>query len=240
MQCPVCGGAVDKDWEGGRQAPAAVLVSGGLDSAILVAAAVRRPSAVQPLYLRQGLFWEETELLHLKAFLHAVDGPPLRPLHVLEMPVADLYGEHWSLSGRGVPDENSADEAVFLPGRNVLLLAKSLLWCHRNGYPTLEVGTLHGNPFTDATPAFYEAYQRVVGQAVGGSVHVCRPFARLSKVDVLRRSDGLRLEWTFSCIRPVGGRHCGRCNKCAERRHAFAAAGIPDPTAYEEQAGSAG
>jgi 7-cyano-7-deazaguanine synthase len=44
--------------------------------------------------------------------------------------------------------------------------------------------------------------------------------------------DGLPLELTFSCLRPVGGLHCGRCNKCAERRRGFAEAGLPDPTQY--------
>src|SRR5262245_26396656 len=119
--------------------PLAVLVSGGLDSAVLLGEAVRHYPAVYPLYVRAGLVWEEVELLYLRRFLMAVGGPALKPLVVLDCPVRDLYGDHWSLTGRGVPDGHTPDEAVFLPGRNVILLAKPLLWCHLNGVP--EVAT---------------------------------------------------------------------------------------------------
>src|SRR5436305_1484532 len=101
----------------------AVLVSGGLDSAVLLGEAVQSRAVVHPLYVRCGLFWEPDELAHLHRFLAAAGGPALRPLHVLEMPVRDLYPAHWSLTGQNVPDAGTPDEAVFLPGRNVLLLA---------------------------------------------------------------------------------------------------------------------
>lgn len=212
----------------------AVLVSGGLDSAILLGKALREHQAVWPLYVRHGLYWEVAELHHLRRFLEAIQTPALRPLHVLEMPVADLYGAHWSITGRGVPDADSADEAVFLPGRNVLLLAKAMLWCHQHSVPAVALAPLAGNPFPDATPEFFTAYPDVVNRAVGGAVRVLRPYARVHKVEVMRRGRGLPLELTFSCIRPVGGHHCGRCNKCAERRRAFADAGMPDETDYHE------
>jgi len=215
-------------------APLAVLASGGLDSAVLLAEAARACPAVHPLYVRTGLLWEPVELAHLERFLAAVRTPALRPLRVLEQPVADLYGEHWSLTGVGVPPAGGPDEDVFLPGRNVLLLAKPLLWCLRNGVPEIATAPLAANPFPDATPEFYDAYAAAVGRAVGGSVRVIRPYASLHKTDVIRRGAGLPLGHTFSCLRPVAGRHCGRCNKCHERREAFRAAGVPDPTDYSE------
>jgi 7-cyano-7-deazaguanine synthase len=215
--------------------PLAVLVSGGVDSAVLLAELVRRHPAVHPLYVRTGLFWEPAELQHLERLLQALASPALQPLHVLELPVHDLYGPHWSLTGRGVPDDRSADEAVFLPGRNVLLLAKALLWCHLHEVPAVALALLRSNPFPDATPEFFALYQRAVNQAVSGNVQVHLPYAHLTKTQVLQRAPGLFLELTFSCIRPVGGRHCGRCNKCAERRRAFADAGLPDRTHYEAE-----
>lgn len=214
--------------------PLAVLVSGGLDSAVLVGEAVQTQSAVTPLFVQCGLAWETAELSYLRRFLTTVAAPTLRPLVLLQLPVTDLYGEHWSLTGRDVPDAASEDEAVFLPGRNVLLLAKAMLWCHLHGVPVLAQGLLQGNPFPDATNEFYQVYEAVVNQAVAGTVRLVRPYATLNKVDVVRRGAGLPLEWTFSCIRPRGGLHCGRCNKCAERQHAFAAAGVSDPTKYLE------
>ncbi len=218
-----------------RDAALAVLISGGLDSAILLGEALPLHRAVHPLYVRTGLFWEEVELSHLRRFLEAVHCPSLQPLQLLDLPVADLYGSHWSLTGRAVPDADSPDEAVFLPGRNVLLLAKTLLWCHLHQVPAVAMALLGANPFPDATPAFFAAYQGAVNQAVGGAVQVRRPYAGLRKAEVLRRGQGLPLELTFSCIQPVAGWHCGRCNKCAERRRAFAEAGIPDRTDYRPE-----
>jgi 7-cyano-7-deazaguanine synthase len=213
----------------------AILVSGGLDSAVLLGEALAGGSVVHPLYVRNGLHWEETELRNLRQYLGAVRGSRLRRLHVLDLPVDDLYDRHWSLSGEGVPDADSPDEAVFLPGRNVLLLAKALLWCHLHAVPAVALAPLESNPFPDATPVFFQTYQDVVNQAVGGAVRVLRPYAALNKRQVLERGRSLPLERTFSCIRPVAGLHCGGCNKCAERRRAFREAEMADATEYAQE-----
>ena len=114
----------------------------------------------------------------------------------------------------------------------MLLLAKAMLWCHLHGVPAVALAPLESNPFPDATPAFFAAYQDVVNAAVGGSVRVLRPYLGLGKSDVMRRGRDLPLGLTFSCIRPADGKHCGRCNKCAERQAAFREAEIPDGTRY--------
>jgi 7-cyano-7-deazaguanine synthase len=210
----------------------AVLLSGGLDSAILLGDMVQRGTRVYPLYVRCGLRWEQAELAQVQRFLAAVATPGLQPLGILEMPVVDLYGDHWSLGGADVPDGDSKDEAVYLPGRNVLLLGKAMLWCHLHGVPAVALGTLGGNPFADATDRFVTGLQRAINLAVGGSVGVCRPYAGLTKSEVMRRGQRLPLHLTFSCLAPTSGVHCGRCNKCAERQRAFASINIADPTVY--------
>jgi 7-cyano-7-deazaguanine synthase len=213
----------------------AILISGGLDSAILLGEVLPLHQTVYPLFVRCGRYWEEAELNHLRHFLEAVRSPALRPLHILDRPVTDVYGSHWSLSGRNVPDGDSADEAVFVPGRNVLLRAKALLWCHLNRVKAVALATLASNPFPDASPAFCDAYQRVVSLAVEGIVEVRRPYAALSKTQVMHRGRDLPLHLTFPCIRPAAGKHCGRCNNCAERRRAFANAGWSNPTEYDPE-----
>jgi 7-cyano-7-deazaguanine synthase len=220
--------------------PAAVLVSGGLDSAVLVGELLQAGTEVYPLYVRCGLSWEPAEREHLDAFLDAVRTPALRPLQVLEVPVADLYGLHWSLTGEGVPDDGTPDEAVMLPGRNVLLLAKALVWCRLRGVPTLALGTLRANPFPDATPGFLADYASAVGRGLGGEVRIVQPYRELDKAAVVWRGRGLPLGLSLSCLSPAGGRHCGRCNKCAERRNAFASVGLPDPTVYAGAGSSEG
>src|SRR6266850_4291948 len=212
----------------------AVLVSGGLDSAILMAETARTHPLAHPLYVRCGLAWEDVELGHLKRFLDAIRSSQLGPLQLLALPVADLYGDHWSVTGRAVPDADSADEAVYLPGRHVLLLAKAMLWCRLHGVATVALATLAANPFPDATPEFFRAFQDAVNLGVQGMIEIKRPYAGLSKSEVMGRGRGLPLELTFSCIRPVGDLHCGQCNKCAERRRAFQACGLTDGTQYAE------
>jgi 7-cyano-7-deazaguanine synthase len=212
--------------------PLAVLVSGGLDSAVLVAEAARVRPAVFPLYVRTGLAWEGVERRYLARFLAAVRTPALRPLVTLDQPVADLYGDHWSLTGVGVPAAGTPDEDVFLPGRNVLLLAKPLLWCHLHGVPEIAMAPLAVNPFPDATPEFFADFAAAVGAAVRGSVRVARPYSALHKTDVIRRGAAFPLDHTFSCIRPAADLHCGACSKCHERRVAFREAGVTDPTEY--------
>jgi 7-cyano-7-deazaguanine synthase len=216
-----------------RSGPLAVLVSGGLDSAILLTETLPYYPAVWPLYVQFGLVWEKAEQEHLSKFLDAIRQPSLRALTVLDMPVGDLYGKHWSLTGIDVPPAGTPDAAVYLPGRNVLFLAKAMLWCHLHDVPTLALAPLESNPFPDATPAFFARYEDIVNQAIGGLVQVVQPYRGFRKEAVLERGRHLPLQWTFSCMRPIDGKHCGVCNKCAERRNAFLRAGFPDPTVYQ-------
>lgn len=210
----------------------AVLASGGLDSAILVAELVTDGRQVTPIYVRFGLAWEDVEARHLERFLASLPAPNLMPLVVLDLPVADIYGAHWSVTGQEVPDDGSPDEAVYLPGRNLLLLAKSSVWCALNGIPTIALGTLAANPFPDADREFFSGFSALAGRALGCRLEVVTPFAGRAKHEVLEVGRPFALDLTFSCIAPSSERHCGRCNKCAERQVAFRELGLADTTEY--------
>ncbi len=215
-------------------APIGVLVSGGLDSCILLARLLDEGRAVQPFYIRSGLAWETAELDALRRFLDRVSTSLLAPLLVLDLPLSDLYSDHCSVTGCGVPDELSPDEAVFLPGRNALLAIKAAIWCQLHGVRELALATLKGNPFGDATDEFFAAYERALTLGLATDLRILRPFAQLSKREVMQLGQDYPLEATFSCIAPRDGLHCGHCNKCAERRRAFIAAEIQDPTRYAD------
>lgn len=211
----------------------AVLSSGGTDSAILCVNLLRQYERVHPLYVRFGLRWEPTELLGLERFLDDVARPGLEPLCVLDEPVADVYGSaHWSTGGPVVPDAATADDAVYLPGRNLLLAAKASVWCRLRGIEALAFGTLRGNPFSDSRPEFFDMLGRSIEMALGGRLRLIRPLERLSKQEVLALGRDLPLHLSFSCIQPIDGLHCGVCNKCAERHRGFRDAGYHDLTAY--------
>ncbi len=127
---------------------------------------------------------------------------------------------------------HSADSAVYLPGRNAVLMVKAALWCHLHGVAELALAVLRSNPFADASAEFFEQFEAAMNVAVGARLRIVRPFAALDKLQVVKLGRGLPLGLTFSCIAPVGGLHCGRCNKCAERQSAFRLIGSPDPTCY--------
>jgi 7-cyano-7-deazaguanine synthase len=212
----------------------AVLASGGADSAILVADLVRRGRVVHPIYVRFGLSWEGAEEAHLRRFLATLTDPAPRPPVVLEVPVAPVYGSHWSVSGDDVPGGDTSDDAVYLPGRNLLLLAMPSVWCALHGVHRVALGTLKGNPFPDATDAFFGAFSGLVERGMDHVLEVVTPFSELTKAEVLELGRGLALEHTFSCMDPQDGRQCGACNKCAERRRAFAACSLEDRTNYAQ------
>src|SRR6516164_1454604 len=96
--------------------PAAALVSGGLDSAILCVELLREFPRVVPIYVRSGLRWEVAEIASLGRFLDEVGDERLDAPVVLDEPIADIYGAHWSTIGDGIPGSETADEAVYLPG----------------------------------------------------------------------------------------------------------------------------
>jgi 7-cyano-7-deazaguanine synthase len=96
------------------------------------------------------------------------------------------------------------------------------------------IGPLAGNPFPDATPEFFDKMGRALSTGLAAPVSIEAPLAAMHKADVIALGAqlGVPFEMTLSCMQPAGGRHCGRCSKCRERRDGFREAGIGDPTRY--------
>lgn len=213
-----------------------MLLSGGLDSAVLMAEEAARGD-VQPLYVSVGLAWERAERDVAECFLNAI-GPRfhIRPLVELSMDMRDVYPpSHWAIVGRP-PGYHTPDEDVYLPGRNVVLLGKTGVFCAGAGITRVVLGTLDHNPFPDATPEFRTAMANALSKGLACRLEIDAPYAGLGKAEVIRRGValGLPLELTLSCMNPVAARHCGVCSKCRERHDAFVEAGIADPTEYAD------
>ena len=209
--------------------PTAVLLSAGLDSAVL-AAFEARSDTVHPIYVRAGLAWEQEEISALERLLLAAPYRGLAPLTVLHSPVDDVYpATHWALLGQP-PAFDTPDEDVYLSGRNIILLGKAAIYCAQRGIGRISIGPLAGNPFPDATPEFFATMARALSLGLAHNLDVAAPFAGMSKSGVIRLGIdlGVPLALTLSCMNPRGGRHCGSCSKCRERRDAFIAAGVHD------------
>jgi 7-cyano-7-deazaguanine synthase len=210
----------------------AILASGGLDSSVLLAASARNGRRVYPVYIRSGLSWEASELATLKRFIGALNMDNIEPLTILKLPMGDISGDHWSMTGHNVPGYNAALASNYIPGRNLSLLAKTAIFCARARIGEVAIAPLENNPFPDARPEFFRAFARAVELGVGIKIKISTPFAGMTKAEVVRRGADLPLELTVSCARPRGTVHCGTCTKCAERVEGFIASGVDDPTVY--------
>jgi 7-cyano-7-deazaguanine synthase len=215
---------------------AAVLFSSGLDSAVLAADALTR-GRVRPIYVSVGFAWEaEEQAMAARLFAAPPFAGRADPLVTLSFDMRDVFpASHWAV--RGVPPAfDTPDEDVYIHGRNVILASKAAVYLSREKIERLLIGTLAGNPFPDATPAFFETMSRALTLGCGERIEIEAPFATLHKPEVIKRGValGVPLELTLSCNAPRDGQHCGRCSKCRERRDAFREAGVADPTAYRQ------
>jgi 7-cyano-7-deazaguanine synthase len=213
----------------------AVLLSGGLDSAVLLADEATRGEAVAPVYVSAGLAWEAAERAIVARLLaHPLLAGRVGPLVSLAVDMRDVHSQaHWAVAGRA-PGYHTPDEDVYIPGRNVILLAKAGIYAAEAGLDRIVIGTLDHNPFPDATPAFRAAMAQALSLGLARAIAIDAPYATRSKADVIRRGAaiGVPFELSLSCMSPVKGAHCGLCSKCRERHDAFLAAGLADPTSY--------
>lgn len=217
-----------------------VLLSGGLDSAVL-AAHEAQAAIVVPVYVGVGLAWEAGELAMVERLLAApVFAGKVLPLARVEFSMRDVYPPtHWAI--RGVPPAyDTPDEAVYLTGRNLVLLTKAAMVAARSDAHRLALGPLADNPFPDARPEFFSAMATALSLGLDHAIEIVTPFLEWEKEQVVRRGIelGVPLELTLSCMNPSTDAssaipvHCGLCSKCRERRDAFAGAGVPDPSVY--------
>ncbi len=212
----------------------AVLFSGGLDSAVLLARTAQR-GPVQPIYVAAGLAWESAEIRAAELWLSSLGaGFDVRPLVRLRVDMTDVYPRnHWAIRGEA-PGFDTPDEEVYLEGRNIVLLSKAAVFMARSRIRQVSVGVLAGNRFPDASRTFFDALAHALSIGLDATVEIEAPFSSMNKSDVIRLGKELDvpLELTLSCMQPRDGLHCGRCSKCRERRDAFAKAGGADPAAY--------
>jgi len=214
-----------------------VLLSGGLDSAVL-AAHLAQSAPVLPVYVSVGLAWEDAEAAMVERLLAS---PPYRnaaPLSRVSFTMRDVYSPaHWAIRGEP-PAYDTPDEDVYLAGRNLVLLTKAGVVAAKAKAHRIALGPLAGNPFPDARPEFFDAMAKALTLGLAHAIEIDTPFLTWHKEDVIKRGTELNVpfEFTLSCMNPVVTtalpQHCGLCSKCRERRDAFAAAGVSDPSTY--------
>jgi 7-cyano-7-deazaguanine synthase len=212
--------------------PVAVMLGGGIESTALVRQFLANGDDVVPVHIRCGLIWDDCEDLFIRRFLAASASPRLHPLVDFALPLHDFLGPHWAVTGRSVPPAGAASSDLEIPLRNLTLLSFAV---HRLKHlPTfcLAMGTTADNCYRDGSRAYFDKCEELLSLETGRPVRILTPLIGLNKTQVIQASDRDTLAHSFSCVRPVHDKHCGRCIKCARRQSSFTAAGVDDPTEY--------
>jgi 7-cyano-7-deazaguanine synthase len=223
--------------------PAVVLVSGGMDSAVVLALARERGHAVHALSVRYGQ--RHTSELEAAARVAQALGAVAHKTVVVDL---RSFGGSALTDDIAVPEDGDghvigADIPVtYVPARNTIMLSLALGWAEVLGSADLFCGVnaVDYSGYPDCRPAFIEAFEQLANVATkagveGAGFRVHAPLLHLSKADIVR--EGLRLgvdfALTVSCYQAdADGQACGHCDACRLRADGFAAAGVPDPTRY--------
>ena len=222
------------------QPQAVVLLSGGLDSATVLALAREAGYVCHALSVSYGQR-HAAELVAAQRIAAQLGALSHRQLHVN---LDAVGGSALTDSKIAVPEAPTTGIPVtYVPARNTLFLSLALGVAEVMGARDLFIGVnaVDYSGYPDCRPEFIEAFERLAAVATkagveGAAFRVHTPLIRLSKSDIIREGQRLRVPYaeTVSCYQAdEAGRACGKCDSCRIRREGFAAAGITDPTRYK-------
>ena len=226
---------------------AVVLLSGGLDSATVLAMARAAGVECYALSVSYGQR-HQAELDAAARIAHALGAREHRIMHVnfariggsaltdnsIDVPVAP---------GEGIP-------VTYVPARNTIMLSLALAWAEVLGAPEIHIGVnaVDYSGYPDCRPEYVAAFESLAALATkagveGRTLRVRAPLINLSKAQIVREGTRLGVDYslTVSCYQADHeGRACGLCDSCRLRREGFVSAGIPDPTRYRSFTGQGG
>ncbi|HEX4854853.1 7-cyano-7-deazaguanine synthase QueC [Arenimonas sp.] len=220
-----------------QQRKAVVLVSGGMDSAVVLAMAREQGFRCHALSVSYGQ--RHTSELAAAAALAALHGAEHK---VVTVDLRSIGGSALT-ADIAVPETAAAGIPVtYVPARNTIMLSIALGWAEVLGADDLFCGVnaVDYSGYPDCRPEFIAAFERLANLATkagveGNALRVHAPLMRMSKADIAREGARLGVDFsaTVSCYQAdADGRACGRCDACRLRAEGFAAAGLPDPTRY--------
>jgi 7-cyano-7-deazaguanine synthase len=228
--------------EGMSQPRAVVLVSGGLDSSTALAIARSQGFECYALSVAYG----QRHVAELDAAARVAAGLGAREHRVMQVDLAGIGGSALTDPKIQVPESPTPGIPVtYVPARNTIMLALALAWAEVLEAATVFIGvnSVDFSGYPDCRAEFIEAFERMATRATKAGVEgkPCRiyaPLIALSKADIIREGVRLGVDFalTVSCYQADSeGRACGRCDSCRLRREGFEAAGIVDPTRYQNR-----
>lgn len=223
---------------------AVVLVSGGLDSATVLAIAKSQGYACHALSFDYG----QRHRAELDAAARVAKSLGAIEHRTMKLDFAGIGGSALTDKNIAVPESPQAGIPItYVPARNTVFLSMALGWAEVLGASDIFIGVnaVDYSGYPDCRPAFIAAFERLANLAtkagVEGKSHfkIHTPLIALSKAEIIRTGVALGVDFgaTVSCYQATeAGEACGRCDSCRLRREGFAAAGIADPTRYARAA----
>lgn len=219
---------------------AVVLLSGGLDSATVLAMAQHSGYECLALSFDYG----QRHNAELAASASIADAANVLDHRTMRIDFAGIGGSALTDDSIDVPEHGGDGIPVtYVPARNTVFLSMALGWAEVANAEAIFIGVnaVDYSGYPDCRPAFIEAFQQLATLATkagveGSPIEICTPLLSLSKADIIRTGMKLGVDYsmTVSCYSADDqGRACGRCDACRLRADGFASAGISDPTRYQ-------
>lgn len=220
---------------------AVVLVSGGLDSATVLAIARAEGFDCHAL----SVDYRQRHKVELEAAARVATALGARAHKVVTVDLSAFGGSALTDQDIAVPVDGASNEPIpitYVPARNTIMLSLALAWAEVLDARDIFFGAnaVDYSGYPDCRPEYVRAYETIANLATkagveGKQLRVHAPIIALSKADIIRRGTELEVDYsmTVSCYQADdAGRACGRCDSCRLRRAGFEAAGVPDPTRY--------
>lgn len=222
---------------------AVVLLSGGLDSATVLAMAREQGFALHALSVAYG----QRHDAELEAARRIAEDAQVLEHRLIQVNLDAFGGSALTDRAIDVPESSSSGPGTgipvtYVPARNTLFLSLALGWAEVLDARDIFVGVnaVDYSGYPDCRPVFIEAFEQLARVATkagveGGRFVVHAPLIQMSKAEIVRTGTRLGVDYarTVSCYQAdAEGRACGRCDACRLRREGFAAAGLDDPTRY--------
>jgi 7-cyano-7-deazaguanine synthase len=220
-------------------APAVVLLSGGLDSATVLAIARSKNYRCYALSVEYGQR-HRAELDAARRVAAALGADEHR---IMRVDLAGIGGSALTDSRVAVPETpQQGIPSTYVPARNTLFLSLALGWAEVIGANEIFVGVtaVDYSGYPDCRPAFIHEFEKLAQVATKAGVEGARfkihaPLIEMSKAEIIQAGSRLGVDFsaTVSCYQAdADGAACGKCDSCRLRAAGFAAANIPDPTRY--------
>ena len=232
-----------------RGKPAVALVSGGMDSAVVLAIAREAGFVVHALSVRYGQR-HTSELDAADRVARTLGAIAHKTVHV---DLRSIGGSALTDAGIDVPTDGDGHvigqgiPSTYVPARNTIMLSVALGWAEVLGATDLFCGVnaVDYSGYPDCRPEFIDAFERLANLATkagveGAGLRIHAPLQHLGKAELVREGVRLGVDFglTVSCYRAdAEGLACGHCDACRLRADGFAAAGVADPTRYVAEHG---